>query len=43
MALQLRASQPETVFALTADMGAKLAEQRAANPGAAISPEKINP
>jgi short-subunit dehydrogenase len=43
MAMQLRASQPETVFALTADMGAKLAEQRAAAPGVAITPERVNP
>lgn len=42
-ALQMRATQPEALFDFAAEMGAKLAEQRAAAPrGAAPEPEKVN-
>jgi len=39
-ALQMRASQPEALFDFAADMGSKLAAQRAA--GASLEPHKIN-
>ncbi len=42
MALDLRARDPEALFALTADLGAKLAAQRAAAPGAPPEPIKLN-
>jgi dehydrogenase/reductase SDR family member 7B len=42
-ALQMRASRPEALFDFAAEMGAKLAEQRAAGPrGGAPEPEKVN-